>query len=301
MKVPYLPSPTVQLTGELFEEKGVEVFVKRDDLIHPHVMGNKWRKLKYNLEAARHQGATTLKTFGGAFSNHITAVAAAADADGFRSIGVIRGEELDPQSNPTLRFAHSMGMQLEFVSREDFRWLKKVDGTDDPQTFVIPEGGTNRHAVRGVAELIQEIDIEYEVIAVPIGTGGTMAGLIQGLHGERQVVGVSCLKGKFIHDELHEMLKKWDVPFHNYEILTEYHFGGYGRFNQELIRFIHIFRRDFGFLVDPVYTGKLFFGVFDRIAEDSFNRGTRILLIHTGGLQGIEGFNARYGNVIRNT
>ncbi|MEM9324981.1 MAG: pyridoxal-phosphate dependent enzyme [Bacteroidota bacterium] len=295
-----LPTPIIQLHATLFRERGVEVFVKRDDLIHPTIMGNKWRKLKYNLQTARQLGCTTLKTFGGAYSNHIAATAAAGREFGFASIGIIRGDELAPDSNPTLRFARKMGMQLEFVSRQDFRTIKQeVDA--DPLIFTLPEGGTNAHAIKGISELIEETGADCDVFVTPFGTGGTMAGLIAGLKGKKKVIGISCLKGDFVHSELSGLLQRYSVPFHNYEILTEYHFGGYGRFNQELTRFMHTFRRDFGFLLDPIYTGKMFFGVFERIAEGAFHRGSRIMVIHTGGLQGIDGFYENHAQSILDT
>ena len=301
MEGPRLPSPIVQLESTLLQKHGIELFVKRDDLIHEVIMGNKWRKLKYNLEEAKRLSATRLLTFGGAYSNHLVAVAAAARLAGFESEAIVRGDELHPDSNPTLRYAHGQGMKMTFVDRSTYRSYRQDFESPDRATYVIPEGGTNTFASRGVAELIEEIDIDYDVIVTPIGTGGTMAGIMQGLGGEKQVVGISSLKGKFITTELKKLLEKMDVPFHNYEILTDYHFGGYGRITQELIGFINTFRRDFGFLLDPVYTGKMFFGVLDRVAKGAFSKGTRIIVIHTGGLQGIEGYNARFGRLIQDT
>ncbi len=302
MEEPQTPSPIIRIDHELFRDKGVEVWVKRDDLIHPQIMGNKWRKLKYNLLHAKEMGKNTLFTYGGAFSNHLAAVAAAAKLYGFEAVGIVRGDELNANSNATLKFAASQGMSLQFVSREDYRKLKKQQRADaDENAYILPEGGTNQLAVKGVAELVDEITQDFDVIIAPIGTGGTLVGIVQGLKGTKQVIGISSLKGRFVLSEVDDLCRELHVPFHNYEILTEYHFGGYGRFDQDLIGFINIFRRSFGFLIDPIYTGKMFFGVFEEIAKGSFQRGTRLIVIHTGGLQGIEGFNARFGNVLKNT
>ncbi len=302
MEKPQTPSPIIRIDHELFRDKGVEVWVKRDDLIHPQIMGNKWRKLKYNLLRAEEMGKNTLFTYGGAFSNHLAAVAAAAKLYGFEAVGVVRGDELNADSNATLKFAASQGMSLRFVSREDYRELKKQHHNhDEGDVYILPEGGTNHLAVKGVAELVDEITQDFDVIVTPTGTGGTLVGIVQGLQGAKQVIGISSLKGRFVLSEVDALCQELHVPFHNYEILTEYHFGGYGRFDQDLIGFINIFRRSFGFLIDPIYTGKMFFGVFEEIAKGSFQRGTRLIVIHTGGLQGIEGFNARFGNVIKNT
>lgn len=294
MKLPSLPSPIIQLHSEVFSQKKVEVFVKREDLIHPEIMGNKWRKLKYNLEEARKLGCKRLVTMGGAFSNHIAATAAAAELYGFKSKGIIRGNELSPDSNVTLKTAHKKGMELQFVNRDEFREFRSETIAHRDGDYWLPEGGTNALALRGVSELIDEIDLEYDVIVTPVGTGGTMAGLLKGLRGQKRIYGFSALKGTFIRQEFNKLCLENEVNYLNYELITDYHFGGYGKINQDLKGFIHSFKQEFGFLLDPVYTGKMFFGVCEKVKNNQIAPTTRLLLLHTGGLQGIQGYqNAR--------
>ena len=196
---PFNPSPLQKLEAGFLAEKGIELYIKRDDLIHPHIQGNKWRKLKYNLFDARVNGIHTLLTFGGPFSNHIYATAAAAKLFHFKAIGIIRGDE--PQVlSPTLQFAASQGMELYYMDRESYR--QKDDPTNIESLraqignfYLVPEGGTNALAVEGAAEIIEEIDIPFDYICTPCGTGGTLAGLVSGLKGQKQAIGFSSLKG----------------------------------------------------------------------------------------------------------
>ncbi|MDW3197260.1 MAG: pyridoxal-phosphate dependent enzyme [Cytophagales bacterium] len=285
---PVVPSPIVQLHHPDFENKHIEVFVKREDLIHPEIMGNKWRKLKYNLEAARKLGKKRLVTFGGAYSNHVAATAAAAELFDFESKAIIRGEELNSASNQTLRTAAEKGMSFEFVSREQFRQLKMAYQGLQPEDYLLPEGGTNALAVEGVAELIDEIDVAFDILVTPVGTGGTLAGLLKGLKGKGMVWGFSALKGVFIHDEIEKLCEMNYLTHRNYKLFTDYHFGGYGKINQDLKGFMHTFMQEFGFLLDPVYTGKMFFGVWENVKNNQIAPGTRLLVLHTGGLQGIQ-------------
>ena len=293
MKLPSVPSPVIQLHSKLFSHKKVEIFVKREDLIHAEIMGNKWRKLKYNLEEARKLGKNRLVTFGGAYSNHIAATAAAAKLYGFRSKGIIRGDELSHNSNHTLQTASGNGMELEFVSREDFRRLKRAIPADQGADYWLPEGGTNSLALKGVSELVEEIAIEFDIVATPVGTGGTMVGLVKGLAGRSMVWGFSVLKGDFMQQEVRMLCEENAVPYSNYELFNDYHFGGYGKINQDLKGFMHSFKQEFGFLLDPVYTGKMFYGVWEKVENDQIAPATRLLLLHTGGLQGIAGYQNR--------
>ncbi|WP_370088069.1 1-aminocyclopropane-1-carboxylate deaminase/D-cysteine desulfhydrase [Ekhidna sp.] len=275
--------------------------MKRDDLIHPEIMGNKWRKLKYNIALMKEKNLSKLVTLGGAYSNHIAATAAASFEQGFHSVGIIRGEELAVDSNPTLEFAHSRGMKLEFVSRETFRtWrdnpdllLKKY-----PNHYFLPEGGTNQMAINGCKEIVDEISTDFDYLITPIGTGGTFAGLVSGIRDDRKIIGISSLKGDFIHASISELLQSYQIQSSNYLIQSEYHFGGYGKVNSELIDFINWFKENFGIPLDPIYTGKSFFAVWDMIKTDKFEKNLRIILLHTGGLQGIEGFNRKNENII---
>ena len=298
MEWPKTPSPIQQLHADFLAKKNISVFVKREDLIHPEIMGNKWRKLKYNLHAAREQKKNTLVTFGGAYSNHIAAVAAASRIYGFKSIGYIRGEELHADSNPTLRKASKDGMDLRFLTRTNFRKLKNTYQSRNPDEYFLPEGGTNLKAIQGATEIISEIDIPFDILVTPVGTGGTMAGLVRGLAGAKHVWGVGALKGRFLQQEFDKTLQKYDIPHRNYTLFSDDHFGGYGKITPELIHFINIFKQEFGFLLDPLYTGKMFHSVWDKVKNDQIAKNSCLLLLHTGGLQGIAGYNARVGEVI---
>ncbi|GAB4107633.1 pyridoxal-phosphate dependent enzyme [Echinicola sediminis] len=277
----------------------VNVYVKRLDLIHPLVSGNKFFKLKYNLMQAKEQGFKTVLTFGGAFSNHIYATAAAAKANGFQSIGIIRGEAAQGL-NPTLRFAKESGMALYYMDRSTYRnkhsqeiihLLHKEHG----DFYLIPEGGTNDLAIKGASEILTQEDHAMDYICASVGTGGTICGLIQSALPQQKVIGVSALKGEFIRGEIHELLKSHQIsPACDWEILTQYHFGGYAKHRPELIDFIKAFKQDFQIPLEPIYTGKLFYAVMDLLKKGYFPKGANIMLIHSGGLQGIAGFNERY-------
>lgn len=283
----------------ILEEKKVELYIKREDLIHPFVSGNKFRKLKYNLEEAKKKNKCILLTFGGAFSNHIVATAVAGNLNGFKTIGIIRGEELanDIQNtlanNSTLREAYKNGMTFEFVSREEYRnksneefinRLKEKFG----DFYLIPEGGTNDLAIRGCEEILTQEDANFDYICCAIGTGGTISGLVNSAKMHQKVIGFPALKGGFLKDEINQFVKK-----ENWNLQTNYHFGGYAKYNEDLIRFINSFKKETNVLLDPIYTGKMLFGILDLIKKDKFKKGSRILAIHTGGIQGIEGFNQK--------
>ncbi len=274
--------------------------VLREDLLHPTIPGNKWRKLKYNLQAAREQHCNTLVTFGGAFSNHIAAVAAAGKEFGFATVGYIRGEETLPL-NPTLQFAKSCGMELRYLSREEYQLkddsrFRAQNLKPSPNQFLLPEGGTNQLAVRGCTEIVTEITAPWDVLCVAAGTGGTLAGLIAGAEGRGQIIGFPALKGgDFLRSEVAGLVQEFSVqPYDNWELQTDFHFGGYAKHTPELLAFIQNFYNKHGILLDPVYTGKVLFGVFDLIQQDYFSEGTKIIAVHTGGLQGWAGFKQRY-------
>ena len=291
---------TVPLLHPIFEEKKLEVSMLRLDQVHSTVSGNKFFKLKYNLEEAKNQGKSTLLTFGGAFSNHIHATASAAHVLGLKSIGVIRGEEVD-QNNPTLASARANGMQFSFVSREEYRkkdtegFIIKLKNTFG-DFYLIPEGGTNSLAIKGTSEILTENHQEHTHICTSIGTGGTFAGIASSLLPEQTLVGFSSLKGEFIREEIQQLLFKNAIqPLGKLEINTNYHFGGYAKWTVELIDFIDWFWKEFGIPLDPIYTGKMVAGFFNLVQKDQFARGSKILLIHTGGLQGNAGFYHRTG------
>ena len=288
---PVVPSPIIKLHHDDFQKKQIEVFVKREDLIHEEIMGNKWRKLKYNLKEAERLKKKRLVTFGGAFSNHIAATAAAAKAFGFESRGIIRGDELNEQSNRTLRTAAKNGMALEFVSREKFREWKMNYPHIRPDEYLLPEGGTNALALKGVAEIMDEIDIPFDMLVTPVGTGGTLAGLLLGLKGKAEVWGFSALKGTFMHDVIRQLCEEHQIIHRNFKLFTNYHFGGYGKMNKDLRDFMNNFQEEFDFFLDPVYTGKMFFGVWEHVRNNQIAPGSCLLILHTGGLQGIQEIN----------
>lgn len=273
----------------------ISLTIKREDLIHPFVSGNKFRKLKYNLLQAKAENKTTLLTFGGAFSNHIAAVAYAGKEQGFKTIGIIRGDELldKIEENPTLKFAQENGMQFEFVSREEYRlkseesFIERLKGKFG-DFYLVPEGGTNELAVKGCEEILTEEDSIFNYVCCAVGTGGTISGLINSSLQNQQILGFPALKGDFLNDEIRIFAKK-----DNWNLISDYHFGGYGKINLELIEFINAFFEETKVPLDPIYTGKMVFGVIDLISKNYFPAHSKILLIHTGGLQGIEGMNIK--------
>ncbi|WP_366186956.1 pyridoxal-phosphate dependent enzyme [Flavobacterium ovatum] len=278
--------------------KNISVSIKREDLIHPFVSGNKFRKLKYNLLQAKDENAATLLTFGGAYSNHIAAVAFSGKEQGFKTIGVIRGEELASkiQENPTLKFAQECGMQFEFVSRENYRLKENQDFISNLKQkrgnfYLIPEGGTNDLAIQGCQEILTDEDAEFVYICCAVGTGGTISGLINSALPHQKVLGFPALKGDFLQDEIRTFVKN-----QNWELILDYHFGGYGKINSELVRFINDFYQTTQIPLDPIYTGKMVFGIIDLIQKDYFPENAKILLIHTGGLQGVAGMNTKLKN-----
>ena len=271
---------------------GFEIFLKREDLLHPYVSGNKFRKLKYNLLQAQEAGQNTILTFGGPFSNHLAATAAAAKISGLKSIGVVRGKE-ERNLNPTLQFCQDQGMTLYPISRTYYRQkhlpelmmqLKNKFG----EFYPLPEGGTNSLAVKGCKEILTEGDASFDVIACSVGTGGTLAGLIESVLPHQKVMGFSALRNQNLAVEI----SKWTSK-QNWSINHDYSFGGYAKVSLSLIEFINTFNKNFKTPLDPVYTGKLLFGIFDLIKNKKWSSGKKILIIHTGGLQGIEGMNQK--------
>ncbi|OOG76895.1 1-aminocyclopropane-1-carboxylate deaminase/D-cysteine desulfhydrase [Algoriphagus sp. A40] len=294
------PIPIQTLSHPILEEKAIQLDVLRLDKVHSEVSGNKFFKLKYNLEEAGKQEKRRILTFGGAFSNHIYATAFAAFSAGLSSIGIIRGEDAD-LNNPTLRHAKKMGMVLQVVDRESYRnkdspeFLEKLKAQFG-QFYLIPEGGTNEFAIYGTKEILNNSHSEYSHICVSIGTGGTFAGLASSLKSHQTLVGFSSLKGDFIKSEIENLLSKFGIkPEGKLEIQTGFHFGGYGKHKPDLIDFMLWFYKEFKIPLDPIYTGKMVFGVWDLIEKDHFPSGSKILLIHTGGLQGNAGFAEKAG------
>ena len=276
-------------------DNDIRLFIKREDLIHPFISGNKYRKLKYNLKEAKRIESKSLLTFGGAFSNHIAAVAFAGKQNGFKTIGIIRGEELAEKAllNPTLQFAKDNGMLFYFISRELYRNKTSIDFKDDLKNkfgdfYLIPEGGTNKLAVQGCEEILTKEDYQYNYICCCVGTGGTISGLINSSQSHQKILGFPALKGDFLSREILKFAKT-----NNWELISDYHFGGYAKINESLIAFINRFQSDHNILLDPIYTGKMLYGIVDKIQKNQFEKGSKILAIHSGGLQGIVGMNEK--------
>jgi 1-aminocyclopropane-1-carboxylate deaminase len=297
-------TPIVRIVDSQLDESGVEVCIKREDLLDQYISGNKFRKLKYNVIEAANLGHDTLLTFGGAYSNHIHALAYAGMIYNFKTIGIIRGELTLPL-NPTLQDARKFGMRLCYVSRANYRdkdhpaFIEKLI-EDFGKFFLVPEGGSNTNAVRGCTDIVDETVVGFDYICCTVGTGGTLAGIIAGMDNNKNVLGFPVLKnGGFLKDTITRLLTDYTTKyFDNWQLMLNYHFGGYAKFDQSLVSFINQFKSLQGIPLDPIYTGKLMYGIFDLVKEGFFKRGDRILAIHTGGLQGIAGFNQRHGNII---
>lgn len=285
----YQKTPVLEVFHAALEKRGLKLLIKREDLNHPFVSGNKWWKLKFNLREAIRQNQHTLLTYGGAFSNHIYATAAAAKELNLKSIGIIRGEETLPL-NPTLRFAVECGMQLHYMSRLAYReinstshqtWLEQTFG----KYYRIPEGGTNDYAVKGCEEFGKIIDhTACDVVCLPVGTGGTMAGVIKGVSPAKKILGFAVLNNaRFLQKDIEELSGAVNP---NWELLTEYAYGGYAKRHRLVSSFIKSFFEYTKIPLDFVYTGKMMCAVFDLVEKHYFKEGTTILAVHTGGLQG---------------
>ena len=275
---------------------GISLWLKLEAEIHPEFGGNKYRKLKYNLknfDPSRHEA---IVSFGGLHSNHIHALAAVTKVLEIPCIGIIRGEEQN--NSPTLQFATQRGMQLRYVSRAKYRdkesLLKELEL--DNGYLVIPEGGTNDYAINGCAEIVDEIKAQFTTfpdhIAVPFGTGGTSLGILKGMKEKSKLMIFPALKGEWIEKELTNL---WPDHPDNYKLFQDYHFGGYGKFNDKLIEFIYEFHQLTGIPLDPIYTAKMMYGIVDLIKSGYFKKGEQLLVVHTGGIQGNLGFNQRFG------
>jgi 1-aminocyclopropane-1-carboxylate deaminase len=284
---PRVPSPVAELHDERLEPFGVRLHLMRDDLIHPEISGNKWRKLKYNLTDAQERGHRTLLTFGGAFANHIRAVAAAGHYFGFATVGIIRGEEHLPL-NPTLAYAVDRGMRLVYMDRTTYRAKR------DPEViaglrrefgdfYLVPEGGSNALALRGCAEVPAEIPFAFDQICCAVGTGGTLAGLALGLAGGQRAIGFSALKGgDFLVNDVRRLQTEYGRQTGNWSVETGHHFGGYARRDAELDGFIRDFAERHGIVLEWVYVAKMMYGLFALVQAGRFTPGTVIVAVVTG-------------------
>lgn len=271
----------------------IQLYIKREDLLHPLISGNKFRKLKYNIIEAKTNEASLLVTFGGAYSNHILATAAAGKEYNFSTLGIIRGDELKNKifENPTLSYAQDLGMNFEFIARELFSKKEEVSFVTKikeryPNSYILPEGGTNQLAINGCEEILANEDEEFDFVCCAVGTGGTVSGIINASFEKQKIIGFSALKGDFLSDVICKFVTK-----KNWIVNSKYHFGGYGKVTDELIDFLNDFYLKTNIPLDPIYTGKMVFGVLDLIEKEYFPQGSKILCIHTGGLQGIKGVN----------
>ncbi|MGR9116421.1 MAG: 1-aminocyclopropane-1-carboxylate deaminase/D-cysteine desulfhydrase [Gammaproteobacteria bacterium] len=269
---------------------GVELWMKRDDLLDPVISGNKWRKLKYILEHALSLNSNTIVSMGGAYSNHLHALAYVCHLLGLGCVGLVRGET---RMTPALEDMQRWGMQLRFVSRTEYRALRHFKGWHDlpglePGQYWLPEGGAVAGALKGVAELVAEIDRPYDIICVPCGSGATLAGIIGAVAPQIQVWGFAALKGAgFLTQDVERLLT---APHDNWRISFDYHFGGFAKVRPELLEFIEKFTQTTSIPLEPVYTGKMVYGIYDLAKMGQFRPGQRIIAVHTGGLQGNRGF-----------
>ena len=304
-----LPSPLEKIEHDLLKNQGIRLYIKRDDIIHPTISGNKWRKLKYNIEAFQQSKKQQLLTYGGAFSNHIYATAAAGQLYNFNTIGIIRGEKSTPLSN-TLDFAGKNNMYLHFVSRTAFS--DKINLRTELENqfgdfYELPEGGANAYAVKGCSEIVEEVNKQLDTLpdywCVACGTGGTLAGIIAASTQAQNILGFSVLKSYDWDNAISNLLNTFQDTYlqeeqyyfkraKNWTINTDYHFGGYAKWQPELIHSMNDFKKRYDIALDPIYTGKLFYGIFDLLKKGYFKKDSTIVALHTGGLQGIEGFNA---------
>lgn len=293
----FFPPVIQQIDNEIVANAGVKLYILRLDITHPKINGNKWYKLKYNLLEAREKNISTILTFGGAYSNHIYATAAGGNIFGFRTIGLIRGEENTPL-NPTLQFATEQGMELVYIDRHTYKkrhtqalqnQLKQQFG----EVFIIPEGGSNLNGMRGCIEILQTVK-GFNTICLACGTGTTLAGIALSLNQEQKVIGFPVLKdGDFLNQDINNLLTNYlnsglPTPVNSpapWQLVCDYHFGGYGKVTKELKLFCQDFQTQYDIPLDYIYTGKMFYGVMDLIAK-GFLKSQSLLLIHTGGLQG---------------
>lgn len=292
---PPVKSVIETIRSAIIDKAGVNLRVLRLDQCCPELSGNKWFKLKYNLLAAREQGLSRILSFGGCYSNHLHALALAGRRQGFETIAIIRGELPDPL-NETLQDAADAGMQLHFVSRSDYRrrydhdFLTLLERQFGP-VYIVPEGGNNLLGAKGCCEILQPyLDESFDLVALPCGTGNTLAGVVASLPEQVRALGVAVLKGEsFLNRDVSQLLAAMDTPIRqNWQIDFRFHAGGYAKCSKALAHFVKIFSRTY-FPIEPIYSGKLFFGLFEMMAAGEFARGTELLAVHTGGMQGLRG------------
>ncbi len=287
----FKPSILTKIDDPWLAQYRIKLWMKRDDLLHPIISGNKWRKLKYSLDHALSSGADTIISMGGAYSNHLHALAYVGKVLGLKTIGLVRGEQ-PVTLTPTLSDIQRWGMELRFVSRGDYRLLRQHKNYQalpglQPGQYWLPEGGAQALALKGVAELVNEIAIPYDTFCAPCGTGATLAGMIDAVQQQVSVLGFAALKNAgFLRGEVEGLLSQ---SRHNWQINLDYHFGGFAKTNADLSEFSNDFESKTTIPLEPVYTGKMMYAVYDLIKKHYFKPGERIIALHTGGLQGKRG------------
>ncbi|MFZ2404883.1 MAG: pyridoxal-phosphate dependent enzyme [Methylobacter sp.] len=287
----FKPSILTKINDPMLEQYRIELWMKRDDLLHPVISGNKWRKLKYILDHALSLGADTLISMGGAYSNHLHALAYVGMVLGLKTIGLVRGEQPETLT-PALQDMKAWGMELKFVSRSDYRALRQYKGWNDlpglkSRQYWLPEGGAQLMALKGVAELVADIEMPYNTLCVPCGTGTTLAGIVDAAPEQSSILGFAALKNAgFLTAEVAAMLSQ---PRNNWQINLDYHFGGFAKINAGLSAFIEDFELKTTIPLEPVYTGKMMYAIYELIKKHYFRPGERIIAVHTGGLQGKRG------------
>ena len=292
-------SPLQKIHHPLFEHHSIQVSIKRDDLIHPIISGNKWRKLKYNLKEVKKRNLSGVVSFGGAYSNHIHALAYAAQQEELKCIGIIRGEQVYA-NNFTLSWARHWGMELKFVDRATYRTRYENDFLEKLQQqysdyYLVPEGGSNALAIPGMAEVIDELNqqTEFDTLITPVGSGGTLAGLISGDNNQHQLIGVAVLKqAEYLRQEIARLLSN-TTKHTNWQLLTQYHDSGYGKFSQQNAKTIKNFIKETGIPFEPIYSGKMLAAFIDLVTKGYFPANHKIVLLHTGGIQGLGGLAER--------
>ena len=304
----WLPSPLQVFESKLTAQKRLKVYVKRDDLIHHHISGNKYRKLKQHWENFRNGSYNEVIAFGGAFSNLLHTLSFIGHRSGVPMTFYVRGDGPDP-NNPTLSTILHNGIRLKFLDRQTYRMkheahvLEQLISQHD-KPYVIPEGGGGLPAGPGSAEIVEELQEQLasnpNYLVMDLGTGGTFSGVMNAIPADTGLIGIPVLKGMDWQATLNAQLDKdVDTPLPDQvRLIEDYHFGGFAKFNTKLVDFINEFRISYGIPLDPIYTGKMVYGIMNLIKLDFFSKDSTIVWVHSGGLQGIDGFNYRHGNLI---
>jgi len=292
-----IKSVNQQIILPILNDGDFKIYIKREDQIHPIVSGNKFRKLKYNVKEAKDSNKDSLITFGGAYSNHLLATAYVGKKENLKTLAFVRGEELkNINYNSTLQKCNDFGMKFIFISRDDYRKRNEIDYINSiknefKDSYIIPEGGTNEFGVLGCEEILSIEDSCFDVICCPVGSGGTIAGIIKSSNDSQKVLGFSALKGSGINNVITKFTEK-----ENWKIFDDDIFGGYAKIDSRLVDFMNEFFKNTGIVLDPIYNSKMVFKITKLIKSDQWEFGKKILLINTGGLQSIKEMNIKLKN-----